>query len=70
VQKESSDALATIASRMIGQDVIEENRTALHRAIIDSRHPDELIAEIKTILQPYFDDAASLAGSVMSQATK
>lgn len=68
--RESSDELSTLASRMLNRDMLDESRTAIGAAVVKARNADELIAELRVVLKPFLDDVASLAGSVLSQASK
>lgn len=71
--KESSDEMASIAGRIMGMARLEGGPLSHFEAEIRKEfgvpegEPSAVMDKLGRILQPYFDDAESLAGSVMSQ---
>ena len=73
-RKQSSDEIATIASRVMRMakrgGPIKVHHERLRTALLSSGHltPESVLDTMKRELQPYIDDAESLAASVVAQA--
>lgn len=71
--KESSDAMASVAGRVMGMARLEGGPLSRFEAEIRKEfgvpegEPSAVMEKMGRILQPYFDDAESLAASVLSQ---